>query len=956
MRSSLPDRRTLILCVAAGALGLLINSCNISILPDARLFFGGIVYLAAALRFGPLWGGIVAAISCGPVAASLGLFATGLLVAEAIAIGALARKGIQAPLAELIYWSVLGTPLSICVYVFWLHQPSPLCWISIVTCPLNGFINAILAPFLDALVPAAHRRRLTLRGHLSQRFVLLATIPLIPLTIVTGRLYVDRQSWDARQEIEEAALAVRQDIDAVVMRHLSGVASLAGILEGNAVRDRAALNGRLARVHAVYPDFQSLSLIARPGTVVGTSPAVADDRTIFGVGRIQDRDYYRRTISGRKPVVSGVVWDRFHSEPVIYLTAPWFGAKGAVAGAVCAALRISAFHFARYHGLNRLSGIIVDELGQVVYAAGEPRYTPLQSLQDSALVEAARTAPQHATFRLDDTDSAGVNTRYLVSAESSALTGWRIFLKEPDSEIYFQTEMYYLMASLCLLAVFALSLLVARLFSLSVTRPLETLLLAFERFSEDGSRSLRISLPAHVPHEVAAVASDFTKVAGRLAESYTQLQSALADREKLNGELQTVMAGLDRKVAERTAELRSATARAEEANRAKSEFLANMSHEIRTPINGVLGMLHLLADTGLTGPQAEDLKIATTSAEALLSVINDILDFSKVEAGRIQFERENFSVRECVRDAISIMELSAGQKGLSLTSEIGSAIPDRLIGDRNRLRQILLNLTNNAVKFTQRGGVRIALDCAPSPPLTAGIAFSVADTGIGLSRQQQSIIFEPFRQADGSVNRRYGGTGLGLAICSRLVTLMGGELSVESEPDRGSKFSFQLSYPLPPDGPEEKRSGAASASDQRLQGREILVAEDNKTNQVVVVRLLKKRGLRPSVANNGLEALALVQERRFDLVLMDMQMPEMDGLEAARRIRDAECGSLTHLPIIALTANAMTDHRDQCLDAGMDGYLAKPIQPDTLFAEIESVLDRLKKGDDDACISADHAG
>jgi signal transduction histidine kinase/CheY-like chemotaxis protein len=956
MRSSLPDRRTLLLCVAAGALGLLINSCNVSILPDARLFFGGIVYLAAALRFGPLWGGIVAAISCGPVAASLGLFATGLLVAEAIAIGALARKGVQAPLAELIYWSVLGTPLSICVYVFWLHQPSPLCWISIVTCPLNGFINAILAPFVDALVPAANRRRMTLRGHLSQRFVLLATIPLIPLTIVTGRLYVDRQSWDARQEIEEAALAVRQDIDAVVMRHLSGVASLAGILEGSAVRDRAALDGRLARVHAVYPDFQSLSLIARPGAVVGTSPAVADDRTIFGVGRIQDRDYYRRTISGRKPVVSGVVWDRFHSEPVIYLTAPWFGAKGAVVGAVCAALRISAFHFARYHGLNRLSGIIVDELGQVVYAAGESRYTPLQSLQDSALVKAARTAPQHATFRLDDADSAGVNTRYLVSAESSALTGWRIFLKEPESEIYFQTEMYYLMASLCLLAVFALSLLVARLFSLSVTRPLETLLLAFERFSEDGSRSLRVSLPADVPHEIAAVASDFTKVAGRLAESYTQLQSALADREKLNGELQTLMAGLDRKVAERTAELRSAKARAEEANRAKSEFLANMSHEIRTPINGVLGMLHLLADTGLTGPQAEDLKIATTSAEALLSVINDILDFSKVEAGRIQFERENFSVRECVRDVISIMELSAAQKGLSLASEVEPAIPDRLFGDRNRLRQILLNLTNNAVKFTQRGGVRIALDSVPGSLLTAGVAFSVADTGIGLSRQQQSIIFEPFRQADGSVNRRYGGTGLGLAICSRLVHLMGGELSVESEPDRGSKFSFQLSYPLPPAGSEQKRSGAVSSAAERLQGREILVAEDNKTNQVVVVRLLKKRGLRPSVANNGREALALVRERRFDLVLMDMQMPEMDGLEAARRIRDAERGSVTHLPIIALTANAMTDHRDQCLDAGMDGYLAKPIQPDALFAEIESVLDRLKKGDDDACISADHAG
>jgi signal transduction histidine kinase/DNA-binding NarL/FixJ family response regulator len=946
MSLSFPDRRTLLLCAAAGGLGGLINSLNISILPDVRLFFGGIFYLAVALRLGPAWGALAALVGCLPAAGAIGPFGAATLVAEAATIGALTRKAIPAPLAALCYWASAGVPAAVGIYIFLLHQPAPLCWVLIVTYPLNGFLNVILAQLVEGLAPAVFRRRLPLRAHLSQRFVIVATIPLAVLTVVTGRLYVERQSWDARQRIQEAALAVKQDIDSVVARHQSGIAALSAMLTTKEVRDRASLDGHLAQVHTVYPDFQSVSVIMRPGTVLGTSPPVADDRTIFGLGRIQDREYYRRTVSEGKPVVSEVMWDRFHAEPVIYLTAPWVDGRGQVGGAVCAALRISAFHFAAHYGLSRLSGIIVDSIGQVVYVAGDQRYTPLQSLQDSALLTAARAARKQTAFRLDDIDAARNRSRFLVGAESSGLTGWRIFLKEPESEIYFQTEVYYSLAALCLLAVFALSLLLARLLSFSVTRPLEHLLSAFERFSEDSSRSPDVSLPADAPREVAALVADFNKAARRLSESYTQLQSALTGREQLNRELQKVMAGLDRTVAERTAELRAAKGRAEEANRAKSEFLANMSHEIRTPINGVLGMLHLLRDAGLAGQQADDLKIAITSAESLLSVINDILDFSRVEAGHVELVSEEFGVWDCARHVLEIMELSAVNKGLRLTCEIASGVPLRVIGDRHRLRQVLLNLTNNAIKFTDDGEVHISIDSGVVEEGRVTLAFAVTDTGIGISPGQQSIIFEPFRQADGSVNRKYGGTGLGLAICSRLVKLMGGDLSVESESGRGSTFRFRLSFALPTVA-ESLPAATRSAPDRDyavLEGMRVLVAEDNKINQVVAVRLLQKRGLRPVVANNGVEALALLREHRFDLCLMDMQMPEMDGLEATRRIRAEERQTLVRLPIIALTANAMTDHREQCLEAGMDGYLAKPIAPDALFAEIDSVLRHVEKG------------
>jgi len=935
----------LVLCAAAGGLGAIINFTNVSILPDVRLFFGGIVYLAASLRFGPYYGAVAALLGCLPVSAALGPFGFAILVGEAIAISSMTRRGMQPALAEVVYWALAGVPLSIFVYVWRLHYASPICWVLIVTYPLNGFLNAILAQFLNSLLPAKDAPRLTLRAHLSQRFVLVATIPLMILTIATGRLYVTRQASDARQRMEEAAGRVRDDIDSVVLRHQSGVTALGGVLSAIDTRNRASLEQRLALVHNAYPDLQSLTVIGRPGTVLGTSPQVSDDSTIFGMGRIQDREYYRRTVSTGKPVISGVTWDRFHGEPVIYVTAPWSAADGRVAGAVVGALRISAFHFAHHQGLKDLAGIIVDEVGQVVHATGEQGYTPLQSLQDSPILQAAGDARGLATFQIDDTDASGSRIRYLVASDTSTLTGWRVFLKEAAAEVFLQTEVSYLMASLCLLAVFTLSLVLARILSFSVTRPLETLLTAFQRFSKDSSRSMDVSVRPDAPHEVAAVVSDFTRVAGRLSESYTQLQSALADREQLNEELKTVMAGLDRKVAERTAELHTAKARAEQANRAKSEFLANMSHEIRTPINGVLGMLHLMKDSGLTTQQAEDLKIATTSAETLLAVINDILDFSKVEAGRVDLEQAQFSIRDCTHNVMSIMDLPARAKDLRLTSSVADAIPQTLVGDRNRLQQVLLNLVSNAIKFTASGSVHLSVAPAAAPSPGCGVAFSVSDTGIGIAPEQQAIIFEPFRQADGSVNRKYGGTGLGLAICSRLIQLMGGELTVRSEPGRGSTFSFVLAYSLASAqaAPSETSPSPAPGS-QRFQGIGVLVAEDNRINQVVVTRLLTKRGLRPVVANNGLEAVALVQQQPFDLVLMDMQMPEMDGLEATRQIRMLERGSSRRLPVIALTANAMADHREQCLEAGMDGYLSKPIDPAALFAEMESVLRRFEQG------------
>jgi len=428
----------------------------------------------------------------------------------------------------------------------------------------------------------------------------------------------------------------------------------------------------------------------------------------------------------------------------------------------------------------------------------------------------------------------------------------------------------------------------------------------------------RVELPSQEP-QMLFILRDITEQ----QRSALELARAKEAAEAANRELIAVNLNLEE--AGRLA--REVAHRAEALSASKSDFLANITHEVRTPLNGILGMTGLALETDLQPDQREYLELVKSSGEALLSLVTDVLDFSKYEAGKLGLDNVEFSLRALLRDVLRPLALRASAGGLAFESGVDDAVPDQLMGDPMRIGQVLRNLVVNAIKFTPQGKVAVGVRAESIQDSRVALSFNVFDTGIGIPSAMHRGIFEPFTQADGSTTRRYGGTGLGLSISSGLVQLMDGKIWVDSEPGHGSTFYFTITLGLP-----LEQIHQAPKRNMR-----ILVAEDNSVNQRLAARLLEREGHSVTIANSGQEAVDLFEQLPFDLILMDVQMPGLDGLQATARIREKERSSGRHVPIAAMTAQAAESDRLRCLESGMDAYVTKPVHVPALLKMIESV-------------------
>lgn len=928
--------------------GLGINQFGLPIFGGTELIFGGWLPLLVTYAFGGLPGTLAAAIAFGLTPLSWGhpwgLLCFGL---EPLFVSWLMPRLRGRLRASTVYWLFVGIPM-VAVGVFVLSDfPFPSNWAVVLKYPANSLLMIMIAvPVYHSpwsrrwLGTISNEPALPLQRVLFQRFGVIVALSIAVLAIVVGRNFDQTLRNVAETALSRDAKEAARDIGNDLTDHRRALSLAVRQTSANATPEELAQ--RLETLRGEFGGFLTLLAADTRGEIIAAAPATSASgeplahRGIF----ITDRPYFHEPMTNGRPFMSEVFQGRgFGGDLIVAVSAPVLDAHGQPALLLEGSLKLSELlEFKPPPGyLRGRSLLLLDHTGRAVAGSGVLAHAALTDLTNDPVVVAGRRAGEHA-YAVDLASSEHGRERYVVARAVVPGCNWQVYLTEPIWSTQRLIAAYYLATFVAAGVAVGIALLLARITAADVTGPLNRLVVSIQALARQETVAPFPTENLSASRELAELGLAAHEAALLLSRANRELAVSLDEQSKTHQQLRQVLLHLDDKVRQRTEQLEEARQQAESANRAKSEFIASTSHELRTPLNVILGMAEVLLERtlgDLNPRQHESVAAIEESGRHLLSLINDILDLSKIEAGKLELDIQETEVRSTCEASLRFVRNAAQRKNHTLEFSCPADLAP-IAADPRRLKQILVNLLSNAVKFTPDGG-RVRFEVVPQTD-PAEVHFRVIDTGIGITPEQQARLFQPFQQIDGALNRRHGGTGLGLVLARRMAELHGGRITLESVAGKGSCFSVILPMRAVEKPVPRAPTLAPSPAYAAPAGTHVLIAEDNDTNVLIYQRSPIFAACRFSFARNGQEAITAALADRPDLILMDVQMPVMDGLTATRRLRADP--RTANIPIITVTALAMTEDRTRCLEAGATSYLSKPVNLRELARHVAEALTR----------------